>query len=266
MPRLTQRSTLLLALLGLSVLNARAQDAEAVDLPLDAETRSEVIGLYTIAPPDPSAPEMRLRLFEDENVLKGTMNDNEPTRMLYQGEYAFRPEAAPVFLITLFPASDGTVRVVIESPDGTLEGTRTGEPGSDPSTSGPLFDALAEADRELFDTIFVDCDPDGAVAFLDDDVEFYHDKVGASMWDDVHTAIRNQAASCPRLTGITRELVEGSLFISPIPGFGAVQTGVHRFTEGEAVTVARFTHLWRETPEGWRVSRVLSYDHRLEAE
>ncbi|MEM6326883.1 MAG: nuclear transport factor 2 family protein [Bacteroidota bacterium] len=266
MLRVLHRFALLLVLLSLSVSNAKAQDTEVLDLSLDAETRADVSGLFTVTPPDPGAPTMTLRLFEDGGVLKGTMNGNEPTRMLYQGDYAFRPEAAPAFLITFVPAPDGSMRVTIQSPNGTLEGTRMGDPDSDPSTSGPLFDALAEADHELFTTIFVACDPDAAVAFLDDDVEFYHDKVGASMGEEVHTAIRNQATNCPRARGVTRELLPGSLFVSPIPGFGAVQTGVHRFVEGESVTVARFTHLWRETPDGWRVSRVLSYDHRTETE
>lgn len=63
-----------------------------------------------------------------------------------------------------------------------------------------------------------------------------------------------------------RLLVEGSLKVYPIQGFGAVQTGVHRFVEEGASTstIAKFVHLWQNKNGKWILTRVLSFDHRLE--
>ena len=57
--------------------------------------------------------------------------------------------------------------------------------------------------------------------------------------------------------------MSGSLQVYPIKGYGAVQTGVHRFVERgvPTMTVAKFVHLWRKTDDGWKLSRVLSFDH-----
>ena len=63
-----------------------------------------------------------------------------------------------------------------------------------------------------------------------------------------------------------RELVEGTLEVYPLDGYGAIQTGVHRFyREGGArpVEVSRFTHIWKKDDAGWKLQRAMSYDHKL---
>jgi len=64
--------------------------------------------------------------------------------------------------------------------------------------------------------------------------------------------------------------VPGSLKVYPLNNYGAVEVGVHRFfklTPGkpeQLVEVSQFTHVWKKEEEsGWKLSRVLSYDHRL---
>jgi len=48
-------------------------------------------------------------------------------------------------------------------------------------------------------------------------------------------------------------------------GYGAVETGVHRFyqpkTGSEATGEAKFIHLWQNKDGAWRITRVISYDH-----
>lgn len=244
--------------------SVHAQTPDVRDLPLDDHLRDRLVGRYDLAMRNGDGPTLSLRLFVEDGVLLGAINDNDPTRMLHQGDAAFRPEATPVALLTATEAEDGALRLVVETPDGVMDGTRVGDDTSDPATSGPLFEELAALDRLLFETIFVACDPEAAVAFLDDDVEFYHDLGGVERGQEVHDAIRRQAENCPREQGQVREVIPESLIVSPIPGFGAVQMGEHRFIQNGETGRARFAHVWRQTEDGWRVHRVLSIDHRTE--
>lgn len=139
---------------------------------------------------------------------------------------------------------------------------------ADPSRAGALYQALARQDSVLFDAAFDTCDAAKVNAMLADDVEFYHDQTGFHAGAQVRDDFRRLAANCPRGQGIARVLVPGSLRVYPISQYGAVQTGEHRFArrDGAPGAVARFVHLWRQQPDGqWRLTRVLSFDHRPEA-
>jgi hypothetical protein len=130
--------------------------------------------------------------------------------------------------------------------------------------SGELFDELARMDGILFDASFVSCDAAKANAVFADDVEFYHDKDGLSLGEQVRENTRRLTASCPGGHGVTRTIVPGSLRVYPIEGYGAVQMGVHRFDERGASTSAltKFVSVWRLQDGRWRLARVLSLDHR----
>ncbi len=129
----------------------------------------------------------------------------------------------------------------------------------DGARSGPLHDELAAMDARLFQAAFVTCDAAAFGAVFTEDAEFYHDKTGASFGDAVRTL-----KSCPRDNGVTRTLVPGSLEVYPMQGYGAVQIGRHVFARaGEPGSEeARFVHLWKREATGWRLARVLSFDHR----
>lgn len=130
--------------------------------------------------------------------------------------------------------------------------------------SGELYDALARMDSILFDASFAACDAAKANAIFTDDVEFYHDQSGLSVGEQVRENTRRLTASCPRAHGVTRSVVPGSLRVYPIEGYGAVQSGMHRFDEQGAATatLARFVHVWRLQDGRWRLARVLSLDHQ----
>ena len=130
--------------------------------------------------------------------------------------------------------------------------------------SGELFDELARMDRILFDASFVSCDAAKANAVFADNVEFYHDKDGLSVGEQVRENTRRLTASCPGAHGVTRTIVPGSLRVYPIEGYGAVQMGVHRFDERGATTstLTKFVSVWRLQDGRWRLARVLSLDHR----
>jgi hypothetical protein len=125
--------------------------------------------------------------------------------------------------------------------------------------SGSLFDELAGMDAALFEAAFVTCDAARFRALFTEDAEFYHDKTGASFGEAVKVM-----KSCPRDNGVTRTLVAGSLEVYPMQGYGAVQIGRHVFArKGEpGAEEAQFVHLWKREAGGWRLARVLSFDHR----
>lgn len=129
----------------------------------------------------------------------------------------------------------------------------------DTARSGPLHDELAGMDAVLFDAAFVTCDAGKFRALFTEDAEFYHDKAGASFGEAVKTM-----KSCPRDNGVTRTLVPSSLEVYPMQGYGAVQIGRHVFAKkGEPGSEeAKFVHLWKREAGGWRLARVLSFDHR----
>lgn len=129
----------------------------------------------------------------------------------------------------------------------------------DHARSGPLFDELQRMDAELFDAAFVSCNAEKFKALFTEDAEFYHDRTGAAVGEAARTM-----KSCPRDNGVTRTLVPGSLEVYPMQGYGAVQIGRHVFARrGEPGSEeAKFVHLWKREGSGWRLARVLSFDHR----
>ncbi len=129
-----------------------------------------------------------------------------------------------------------------------------------------LFDVLAVQDRDLFNAVmgaYGKCDLQKASAFFSEDVEFYHDQGGLTrtrpaLLEQIKTVCGKQR----------RELVKGSLEVFPVPGYGAIQLGAHRFyhptpnggEEGGTVT-ARFLHVWQFQDGTWKITRVMSYAH-----
>jgi len=65
--------------------------------------------------------------------------------------------------------------------------------------------------------------------------------------------------------GLRRELVKGSLEIYPIPGYGAMEIGEHKFCHLENgkqdCGTFKFVHIWEKKNGEWKISRVVSYDH-----
>jgi ketosteroid isomerase-like protein len=133
-----------------------------------------------------------------------------------------------------------------------------------PSHSGAIpglrSDILA-ADKALFDR-FNAHDLAGTMRGFTSDVEFYHDLGGLQHYADLAAGFRGNFA---KNNGLRRELVAGSLEVYPIPDYGAMEVGAHRFCHAEAgreeCAVFRFVHVWRKTAEGWKISRAISYGH-----
>ena len=123
-----------------------------------------------------------------------------------------------------------------------------------------LTSAISALDTQLFDA-YNSCDIDKLGSMVSDDLEFYHDKTGLAVGKKVFTdAIKNNI--CGK---VTRELIQGSLEVYPMHGYGAVEIGVHRFRHpGDSdVGEAKFVQLWQYKDGAWKLTRVISYDHAL---
>lgn len=134
-----------------------------------------------------------------------------------------------------------------------------------------LHAAIEAADRVLFGAIFDRCDADEVGRLVTEDLEFFHDKWGriaksrAEFVDSIRGLCARQAAGTdPRAR---REPIAGTMKVWPMKGYGALQSGDHRFFQihpgrGAVLTeTAKYTQLWRREGDRWLLARVFSYDH-----
>lgn len=128
-------------------------------------------------------------------------------------------------------------------------------------TKSPLLVEIAAADKKLFDA-FNGRDISVVKVMFDESLEFYHDRGGLS---DYAQTIRQLTENFANPNWPRRELVAGTLEVHPIPNYGAIQTGAHRFCHEEngktECGVFKFVHVWQKKGSGWKITRVISYDH-----
>jgi CubicO group peptidase (beta-lactamase class C family) len=130
-------------------------------------------------------------------------------------------------------------------------------------TGGTLRDQILSADRQLFDA-YNTCDSVRFSRSLATDLEFFHDTTGLTGHDWNVSALEKR---CTETTKYHRTLDEQSVQVFPVPGYGALEIGTHRFYEHRADGSEKldatpgFANVWKETVDGWKLSRVLSYGH-----
>lgn len=148
-----------------------------------------------------------------------------------------------------------------------------GGPRAGPKPTQALYDEIAAQDRILFASVFDTCDTVTLATVVTDDFEMYHDKGGLTATSGAQFVKAIEGMCERQKAGVDyrarRELVAGSMRVYPLANYGAIQVGEHRFYQllpgkpEKLVEIALFTHVWKKDAKGWRVSRVLSYDHKL---
>ena len=126
-----------------------------------------------------------------------------------------------------------------------------------------LREEVLSADRRLFHA-YNTCDIAEFSRSLAPDLEFFHDKTGLTghAWN-----VRALKERCAETTKYRRTLDEQSVQIFPVPGYGALEIGVHRFYERRPDApetldaTSKFANVWKRTNDGWKLERVLSYGH-----
>jgi len=123
----------------------------------------------------------------------------------------------------------------------------------------PLFATVKSLDARLFGAVN-NCDLAVLGSMVSEDLEFYHDQTGLSVGKAAFLAAVKQNI-CGK---VQRTLIENTLEVYPLKGYGAVEVGIHRFhhpNEPDNVGDAKFIHVWHNDNGIWKVTRVISYEH-----
>lgn len=120
-----------------------------------------------------------------------------------------------------------------------------------------LQDTIIRMDSILFHA-YNTCDTATYESLFSEDLEFYHDGGG------LETSKAASVASYKKYVcgKVTRELLPGSIEVSPVPRYGAVAIGKHRFHNSQEPNAesdyARFVIVWKREPDAWKITRVIS--------
>ena len=137
--------------------------------------------------------------------------------------------------------------------------------------STDLYKTIIEKDSLLFNIGFNNCNIPQLENLVSDHSEFYHDYTGVvKSKSNFISNIKN--GLCNMEYKAIRKLDSTKTEIYPLHNngklYGAIQHGVHRFyaleeNKAEYLTsIAKFTHLWILENENWKLSKILSYDHK----
>jgi ketosteroid isomerase-like protein len=123
-----------------------------------------------------------------------------------------------------------------------------------------LYQAIVKQDSTFFDA-YNHCDTkfEAYADFYSDDIEFYHDQGGLSnSKKDILEGTKKNI--CGK---VTRTLVPGSIEVYPIKDYGAIEIGLHAFSNNtnppdEPQKISRFTIFWKLINGQWKIAKVIS--------
>jgi len=128
-------------------------------------------------------------------------------------------------------------------------------------TPAGLFQEIARQDSLLF-VAFNKQDQKTLKTFFSTDLEWYQDNGGLISYD---TVFLNFETNFKKGLNLQRQLVANSLEVHPVKNYGAIETGSHQFRHiengKEETGTFKFLMIWRKQPDGWKITRVVSYDH-----
>lgn len=123
-------------------------------------------------------------------------------------------------------------------------------------TLATLYDTIVYMDS-IWEDSYNNCRIDKQEELISEDLEFYHDR-GGLMTSKKALIEALKKNICGK---VTRELQAGSIEVYPVPGYGAVEMGLHRFHNKNDTgrgKYARFVHVWRNDNGQWKITRVIS--------
>jgi Domain of unknown function (DUF4440) len=132
--------------------------------------------------------------------------------------------------------------------------------GKEKNLPETLFLRIESLDRDVFEA-FNTCNLKKLESFFAPKLEFYHDKSGV-MWNRAQFMESVKKNVCGKFT---RELVAGTMEVWPLGNYGAVYSGSHVFCKTNATRcegIGKFMYIWENKAGTWKITRVISYDHR----
>lgn len=123
-----------------------------------------------------------------------------------------------------------------------------------------LYQTIVKLDSIFFDA-YNNCNTkfETYADFYAEDIEFYHDQGGLSnSKKDILEGTKKYI--CGK---VSRTLVPGSIEVYPIKDYGAIEIGLHSFSNNtnpsdEPKKISRFTIFWKKTNVGWKITKVVS--------
>lgn len=115
-----------------------------------------------------------------------------------------------------------------------------------------------EQQDSIFFNAYNNCNMELQAAYFSDSIEFFHDRTG------LETSKANILASTKKyICGkVTRKLVPGSIEVSPLPGYGAVELGMHQFSNNQEPNSiskpSKFVIVWKQEADKWKITKVIS--------
>ena len=126
-----------------------------------------------------------------------------------------------------------------------------------------LFKVIAHMDSVMFNA-FNSRNLDVLKTLFAADVEFYNDGKGLTGYDGTMAGFKGIFEN-KQAADLRRDLLPESLEVYPMPGFGAIEMGTHRFTHTEngqpVIGIMKFVHIWQYKNGQWKVTRVVSVGH-----
>lgn len=120
-----------------------------------------------------------------------------------------------------------------------------------------LHRTIAQLDSTFFHA-YNNCDMATQADFFADTIEFFHDRSGLDTSKQVILE-KTKKYICGK---VTRKLVPGSIEVSPLPGYGAVELGMHSFYNNQEPNApsrpSRFLIIWRNRDGKWKITKVIS--------
>lgn len=137
----------------------------------------------------------------------------------------------------------------------------TGVMAQTQKASDTLYNKIERLDSALFNA-FNSRDTTAFKKFFTEDLEFYHDKGGLTGYAETIDFMRSTVKANNELR---RDVVPGTLEVYPIPNYGAMEIGAHKFCHTENgkqdCGTFKFVHIWKKIGDVWKITRVVSYGH-----
>lgn len=139
----------------------------------------------------------------------------------------------------------------------TFTSFKTSISTSDNADPKSLYDSIVTMDA-MWEDAYNNCKLDVMEEIISEDLEFYHDQGGLM----TSKTKLNEALKANICGKVNRALKQGSIEVYPIPGYGAVEMGLHGFYNSKQkpteLHYAKFVHMWKRENGKWRITRVIS--------